>query len=171
MTICNLFAEIAERSPGFRRDSIKLFAPKPSDEIFDKHTRIFARRKGVVKGGLSAAHIPVRDTVGLNRGMDKHQCRKQWLRDLLKKENSVAALALKLQTDPNYISSLLGPSSDRNIGDELARRVEQVYRLPTGVMDMPSSGALKLAEAAEGMDDDQIKKTLEFMRFVKSSKN
>lgn len=103
--------------------------------------------------------------------MNKHECRKQWLRALRAKEGTVAALAEKLGTDPNYISSLLGPSSDRDVGDDLAKRVEEAYNLPRGAVDLPSEGAARIVQASHGLTDGEIEEVLDFIRFKKSIKN
>ena len=171
MTISQLVGKIGQSRAGCFCDNSQFVPAKLGNCVLDEHTRIFAHRKDFVKRNLSVASIPPSGAGWLNHKMNKYQYRKQWLRNLLKKENSVAALAAKLETDPNYISSLLGPSSKKNVGDDIVRRAERVYRLSAGVMDMPSEGAQKVAEAADGMSVDQIKQVLEFMRFVKSTKN
>lgn len=171
MTVCDLVGKVTERCTGLLCDSGKLITPELGNKILDKHPRIFAQRKEVVKRNLCEAYIPHGKKRRLNGGMDKHQCRKQWLRELLSKEGSVAAMALKLETDPNYISSLLGPSSKKEVGDDIASRAEHAYGLPPGALDLPSEGAQKLVEEADGMNDEAIGRVLEFMRFVKSTKN
>ena len=171
MTVSNLVAEVSESRARFLGDNIEFVSAKLGNKIFDEHLRIFAHRKDAVKRRLCAASIPPEKALRPNGGVSKNHYRKQWLRSLQKKEGSVAALAEKIGTDPNYISSLLGPNSRRNVGDELARRVEKTYRLPSGVLDLPSEMAQKFIKAIEGLDDRDIAEVMEFIRFRKSTKN
>lgn len=171
MTVGNLLSEVAQRRTGFLRDSGQFVTPELGNKVFDLHSRIFAPRKDIVKAGLCVACIPPPGRKLLNNGMNKHICRKQWLLALKQKEGSIAGLAAKLETDPNYLSSLLGPKGRRKIGDELARRAEEIYRLPSGALDYPSEGVLKVIKALDGLTDDQLAEVVEFIRFKKSVKN
>lgn len=170
MTVCNLFAQIPKRRPSFLRDRREFVATELRNEIFDKHGAIFAQRKDVVNTGLCAAPILSRETTRFNVKMKKHEYRRQWLRDLQKKEGTVAAFAEKIGTQPNYLSSILGPNAKRNPGDDLTHRAEIAYDLLPGAMDLPSIGAQKLIKAAEGMSDADLEEVVAFMKFKKGSK-
>lgn len=171
MTVSDLVGKVSQRRACFRRNCRKLVTPKFRNKVFYLHSPIFAQRKDLVKCHLCTVPIPGEEPLWLNAGVDKKQCRKQWLRELQKREGSVAALAAKVQTDANYISSLLGPSSRRNVGDPLAKRVERAYSLPPGTIDLPSQGIQKIIKAAEGLDHENLEKVLEYVHFLKSTKN
>lgn len=117
-------------------------------------------------------HIPLlRQTVAKCRVLNKYRNRKQWLRDLQREEGGINELALKIETDPNYLSAILGKSAKRNVGDELARRTERVFGLPPGVLDLPSAATQRLIIESEGLDEATIGEVIEFMRFKKTNKN
>lgn len=170
MAIRNLLAQVTQRGARFGCNSGQFVAPELGDKVFDEHFGIFACRKDLVKNDLCSSSIPQFSAYRLNGGMDKNQNRKQWLRVLKIKEGSNRQLAAKLGTDENYLSTIMSPNGNRNLGDDLARRAEDVYGLPPGVMDLPSEAAQKLITAADGMEDSDLEKVLEFMLFMKSGK-
>lgn len=50
---------------------------------------------------------------------------------------AVARLAVKIGTNPAYLSQILSPNIKANLGHELARRIERCLELPFGWMDVP----------------------------------
>lgn len=170
MAVSNLVAKVRERRPGVSGDSRKLIAPVFLNEVSDQHSRIFAHCKGFVKSRLCITSIPLRKEKRLNNRMDRYKNRRRWLKELKEQEGSVAALATKIETDPNYLSSLLGPSSKRNVGDEIAMRAEDVYKLPRGALDLPSVLSLSLVREAVGMSNEDIEDVIRFMHYKKSGK-
>lgn len=171
MTASNLLAEIPERRAGFFGDNGEFISAKLGDERFDVHSGSFARRKSLVKPQFCSAPIHLWDVARLNSGMNRFDCRKQWLRVLRDKEESAAEFAEKIGTDESYLSSILGPKAKRNVGDDLARRTEKAYSLPAGALDLPSVAASKLIKAAEGLDEKALEDVIAFAKFKKASKN
>lgn len=171
MTVSNLFAQVSERRACLFGDDFKLVAAKLGNEILDVHGVIFARRKDVVKSNLCGASIQDQRNGGFNGPMDRYRYRRQWLRKLKDDAGSVSALAEKIGTDPNYLSSLLGPSSKRNIGDDIIHRTEDAFKFPRGTMDLPSAAALLIVQEASGMSEAELQEVVAYMRFKKSSKN
>jgi transcriptional regulator with XRE-family HTH domain len=86
---------------------------------------------------LSVSSIPYRGALFLSMRMDIRTVRRNNLKTLREQAGSVRALADKVETDPNYISQLLGRSSKANVGYDLARRAEQAFNKPEGWMDQP----------------------------------
>lgn len=172
MAVSDLIGKVADRRPGLLGNRSKGVAPVFGDEVLDEHSGIFACRKDLVKRDLCAASIPLGNDGRLNATMnDKRQCRKQWLRLFKQREGTIAALAAKIGTDPNYLSSLLGPGSKRAPGDDIARKMEKAYNLPPGTTYHPSAKVRELIRASDGMDDAALEKALEYIQFLKSSKN
>ena len=46
-----------------------------------------------------------------------------------------AEFAKKIETDPSYIYQIFSEVTSKNIGDDLARRIERAYNKPDGWMD------------------------------------
>lgn len=172
MPIRNLLGKVAQRSSGVLCHWHKGVAPELGDEERDIHRRIFARRKERVNSGLCAPCIPVPQPVGLNGRMEKQEYRKLWVRSLVSKEQSIQAFAAKVETDPNYISSILSNKGKRNVGNKLARRIEREYQLPKGAIDHPSIEAQKIVDQlGDGLSRDDLREIFEFVMFKKTTKN
>lgn len=108
--------------------------------------------------------------LGLNVAVDKNVCRKGWIEALIDKEGSVQAFAAKVETDPNYVSSLLSEKGKRNVGDLMARKIERAYRLPQGALDYHSLLAYKVANEVHGMPDEDLEAIMDFVKFKKIAK-
>lgn len=67
--------------------------------------------------------------------MQNKQIRLTNLRQLIKREGAVSQLALRLQISPIYIYRVL--DGKFNIGDSMARKIEDAYGFPFGWMDAP----------------------------------
>lgn len=67
--------------------------------------------------------------------MQNKQIRLNNLRHLIKREGAVSQLALRLQISPIYIYRVL--DGKFNIGDSMARKIEDAYGFPLGWMDSP----------------------------------
>ncbi len=68
---------------------------------------------------------------------DKHTIRKNKLLQIIEKEGSQTAVAKKIGTDKSYLSQILSAKGTRNVGDDLARRIESAYGLNDGWLDEP----------------------------------
>lgn len=68
--------------------------------------------------------------------MNRHENRVIWTRRLIadREQGNKAEFARKIETDPNYLYTIL--SGGRNMGDDLARRIERVYELDQGRLDL-----------------------------------
>ncbi|GAB3255087.1 hypothetical protein GCM10027296_23820 [Chitinimonas naiadis] len=71
------------------------------------------------------------------RGMDSKQIRRHNLRQLISEAGGQAALARRAETAPAYISQIISPKTNKEIGDSLARRLEQAFGKHRGWMDTP----------------------------------
>ena len=89
-------------------------------------------------------------------GMDNHQIRQRNLQSLLAQYDSQTELAEKIGTLQGRVSDFL--SGRRNIGAQMARRIEQAHQLPHGWMDMDHAGAgtADAADAVASLRADQI---------------
>ena len=74
-------------------------------------------------------------TVGSDTNMHSKQIREENLRGLVVLAGSQTAVAKKADTDPAYLSQILGDKAKRYIGDALARRLERAFDKPEGWMD------------------------------------
>ena len=171
MTASNLLAEIPERRSGFLGDNREFVASEFGNEILDKHGGIFAPRKNIVKPGLCNMPVPLYGGVRLNGGMNKYQCRKQWLRAFRDTEGGINKLAEKLDANADNLSAILGPKAKRNVGDDLARRLKRVYHLPAGTTDFQSEEALQILKESEGLSKTDVDKVIAFIKFTKVTKN
>lgn len=63
------------------------------------------------------------------------QTRRTNMQLLIEKEQSKAAFARKVGTDPAYVSQILSDKTRAEIGDTFARKIEKAYNLPHGWMD------------------------------------
>lgn len=87
------------------------------------------------------------------------------LQRLIEKEGSIKAFADKVGTDASYISAILSEKIQRNAGDELMRRVEVSYKLPSGSLDFPDEGSMYAAMAAEALPENDRQQVFDFIRY------
>lgn len=66
---------------------------------------------------------------------------------LVEEVGSVSALAKLAGTAQSYLSQIIGPNGKRDMGDDLARRLEYVTKKAHGWMDAPHIEDEKLAKA------------------------
>lgn len=62
------------------------------------------------------------------------------------KKGAKAAFARKVGTDPAYISQILSTKTKADIGNELARAIEEAHKLPYGWMDHEHQAAKEEAD-------------------------
>lgn len=96
---------------------------------------------------LSFFSIPNRAALDLAKGMDIREIRRKNLLLLREEMGSVRAIADKVDTDPNYISQLLGGKGKSFMGYSMARRLEKACLKDVGWMDQSH-------DEAEDVDDD-----------------
>ena len=68
---------------------------------------------------------------------DKHAIRKAKLLQIIDRHGSQAAVAQRIGTDRSYLSQIVSPKGNRNVGDALARRIEAAFNLASGWLDEP----------------------------------
>ena len=68
---------------------------------------------------------------------------------LAKEVGSISALASLAGSSQSYLSQIIGAGGKRDMGDELARRLEYVCNRPHGWLDEPHIEQSKLAKARE----------------------
>lgn len=71
----------------------------------------------------------------LNEGMDVKEIRRENLRALLNEFGTATALASAAGTDAAYLSQIKSTKTKREIGDNLARRLEKAANKDRGWMD------------------------------------
>lgn len=86
---------------------------------------------------LSILSIPYPRALFLAKRMDIREVRRQNLIALRSEKGSVRALADLIDTDPNYLSQILGGKGRHFMGHTLARRLESALKKPKGWMDQP----------------------------------
>lgn len=97
--------------------------------------------------------------------MDVNVIRKANLRRLVKEAGSVNAFAEKLDTNPDYISSILSDRSKRNPGDQLMRRAEIAFGRAAGSLDWPDADTMDAAAAMQSLPDEARQAVFDFIGF------
>lgn len=90
--------------------------------------------------GFSSPSISCFTKFRFNGLVDIKQIRRRNLLSLIG-EGTRAAFASRVGTDPAYISQILSQKTKADVGDKLARAIEDAYRLPFGWMDHDHSQA------------------------------
>lgn len=67
--------------------------------------------------------------------MDVKQIRKENLRNLYEKYGGIAGVARSVETSESYLSQITSENGKRNVGAQLARKIEKLLSLPHGWMD------------------------------------
>ena len=98
---------------------------------------------------LSVLSIPYHLALSLSKVMDIREVRRQNLELLREQEGSVRALADRADTDPNYLSQILGGHGKHHMGHSMARRFEVAFSKPQGWMDIPHDDSEPDDEAIE----------------------
>ncbi len=71
--------------------------------------------------------------------MNSKEIRRKNLRELVDKADSGAAFAKQADMAPSLLSQILSQNPSRNVGDRLARKIEERLRLPSGWLDSAHS--------------------------------
>lgn len=90
---------------------------------------------------LSVSSIPSPRALYLPKRMDIREIRRRNLALLRQQEGSIRALAERVDTDPNYLSQLLGSAGKHHMGHAMARRLENAFGKQEGWMDRDNSEA------------------------------
>lgn len=97
--------------------------------------------------------------------MDVNVIRKINLRRLVKEAGSVTTFAEKLDTNADYVSSILSDKSKRNPGDQLMRRAEIAFGLAAGSLDWPDAEIMDAAAAIQGLTNESRQAVFDFIGF------
>lgn len=129
MTVCQL-PEVGKRSPGIHGHSLSLFGPEFVDESSGIHGRTIAF---CYSSSNSKMRVPSDSKLLKNCGMDITAIRRTNLCMLIEAAGSIRVLADKVGTAPNYLSEI--KNHERNMGNKLARKIEQMLGKQDGWMD------------------------------------
>ncbi|WP_145929202.1 hypothetical protein [Chromobacterium vaccinii] len=89
--------------------------------------------------------VPGNNNLLSNRSMESKEFRRANLLALIEQYGTIRHLAEKVDVAPNHLS--LVKNHVRNMGDKLARRIEEAVGKPVGWMDLPHDGGdLDLAQ-------------------------
>jgi phage repressor protein C with HTH and peptisase S24 domain len=83
---------------------------------------------------------------------DLSNLRRQKLAQLIRQEGSQSGVARKIDTDPSYLSQIMSSKGRRNVGEALARRIEERFNKKPGWMDSDPDSHPYL-EVMENMGD------------------
>lgn len=89
--------------------------------------------------------------------MDVKQIRKTNILKLYEQHGGPAGLARKVGTSESYLSQITSDKGTRNIGDQLARKIEKALALPRGWMDMLAFQASVVATQAPQTSSTKFK--------------
>ncbi|MBF0445844.1 MAG: helix-turn-helix transcriptional regulator [Magnetococcales bacterium] len=80
--------------------------------------------------------------------------RREKLAELIRQEGSQSGVARKIDTDPSYLSQIMSAKGRRNVGEALARRIEERFNKKPGWMDSGfSSDSTPYMEVSQDMGD------------------
>lgn len=110
-----------------------------------------------------------------------YQNRYAHLRDIIERHGGQTAVAEKIEVSKQYISTVGSDNPRKNIGNKVARKIETVFGLPIGTIDMPMGdhGAISddltvtvpllnvVASMGHGATMDWEEETIQEMRFSK----
>lgn len=110
-----------------------------------------------------------------------YQNRYEHLRDIIERHGGQQAVATKLDVTKQYISLVGSDKPSKNVGHRMARKIETVFGMPIGTMDMPiASRATEqtaetvnvpllnvVASMGHGASVDWQEETVQEMRFSK----
>lgn len=96
--------------------------------------------------GLRITHISHFAKGSDNGQMDSHSIRRQNLLQLIREVGSKAEIARRAGVSEAYLSQVTSEKTKRNLGSDVARRIEKAMRRKAGWMDVSHSGV----EPAEG---------------------
>lgn len=130
MTVCQL-PEVGKRSPGIHGHSLSLFGPEFVDESSGIHGRTIAF---CYSSSNSKMRVPSDSKLLKNCGMDITEIRRTNLVALIDAAGSIRILADQVGTAPNYLSEI--KNHERNMGNKLARKIEQMLGKQDGWMDV-----------------------------------
>lgn len=82
--------------------------------------------------------------------MTREELRRENARKLASGKGGKADFARVVSMEPSQVSQLIGPNPSKNIGNSIARRIEQAYKLPEGWLDVEHSET-----RMPGDDDDE----------------
>jgi len=94
--------------------------------------------------------------------MDKNETRRGnlWLLRQTLGKGAVNEIAEKADTNPSYLSTIF--NGQRELGDELAERIETAFNKPKGWLDIsPDVGIKESAASYSNVDLDLIKQVIE----------
>ncbi|MCD0493851.1 hypothetical protein LQD23_16340 [Chromobacterium violaceum] len=86
--------------------------------------------------------------------IDIYEIRRQNLETLLRPRGAAARIAGKTGSSASYLSTV--KTSDRRLGDDLARRIEEAEGLPHGWLDQLHVKEVRPAELARGITSEEL---------------
>lgn len=110
-----------------------------------------------------------------------YQNRYEHLRDIIERHGGQQAVATKLDVTKQYISLVGSDKPGKNVGHKMARKIETVFGLPIGTIDMPMASRTTeqtaetvnvpllnvVASMGHGASVDWQEETVQEMRFSK----
>lgn len=100
------------------------------------------------------------DKLMFNAGMDINDIRRENLRALIRQVGKASTVGAKIDMSSSQMSQIAGPRFTRNIGTDIARRIETAFGKPHGWMDtthpgvegeQPTSASTENQPGREGM--------------------
>lgn len=94
--------------------------------------------------------------------MTREEIRRENARRLASNAGAKAAFARLVGMDASQVSQLIGPSPSKNIGNSIARRIEQAHHLPEGWLDTehPEFAAPAAVDAAVPLSAEDVKRLM-----------
>jgi hypothetical protein len=97
--------------------------------------------------------------------IDVNAIRKANLRRLIGQCGSVTQFAARVETNADYISSIIADGGKRNPGDQLMRRVEVAFQLSAGSLDFPEERSVAAAMAIQSLNEEAQQQVFDFIRY------
>lgn len=97
--------------------------------------------------------------------IDVNSIRKANLRRLIAQCGSVSSFAEQVDTNADYVSSIIADGGKRNPGDQLMRRVEVAFKLTPGSLDFPEEQSMAAALAIQSLPKDEQQQVFDFITY------
>lgn len=156
MTAANQI-EVADRRPYGDRQRVALFWRCLLQIGFHVHAKDFTKKINQSQALFIFLVVYLNDKNKDDAQMTREEIRRENARKLAGGKGGKAAFARLVQMEASQVSQLIGPNPLKNIGNSIARRIEQAHDLPEGWLDVPHY-EIGAAPDAEGSDagDDQL---------------
>jgi len=155
MTTANQ-VEVANRRPYGDRQRVALFWRCLLQIGFHVHADDFTKKIKQAQALFIFLVVYLNDKNKDDAQMTREEIRRENARKLASGDGGKAAFARLLQMEASQVSQLIGPNPSKNIGNSIARRIEQAHHLPESWLDTPHP-EMRMSADGEATEDESTK--------------